>query len=97
MDAHVFNVHTHSIRVTQSVYSFFFQSIAFHDNGKKHQEMVELKLKSIRNKGKLEERQAKRADSWVKIMEEKAMKVFKDLLQKIVIFFSEKFRLEVYF
>ena len=58
--------------------------------------MVELKLKSIRNKGKLEERQAKRADSWVKIMEEKAMKVFKDLLRKIVIFFSEKFRLEVY-
>ncbi len=55
----------------------FFQSIAFHDNGKKHQEMVELKLKSIRNKGKLEERQAKRADSWVKIMEEKAMKVKK--------------------
>ena len=56
--------------------------------------MVELKLKSIRNKGKIEERQAKRADSWVKIMEEKAMKV-QDYFKRLLFFFSENNRLEV--
>ena len=73
----------------------FLQSIAFHDNGKKHQEMVELKLKSIRNKGKIEERQAKRADSWVKIMEEKAMKVQDSIQKDCYFFFSERCCLEV--
>ena len=50
-----------------------FQSISFHENGKKHQQAVENRLYEIKRKGKKDDLKARKEEEWMKEIERKAM------------------------
>lgn len=50
-----------------------FQSISFHENGRRHQQAVENRLYEIKRKGKKDDLKAKREEDWLKDIERKAM------------------------
>jgi hypothetical protein len=55
----------------------FFQSVTFHENGKRHQQAVENKLYDIRKRGKRDELKANREEQWMQDIESKAMRDYR--------------------
>lgn len=58
--------------------TFRLQSVEFHENGRKHQQNVQQRLKEITRKGAQDDVKAKRESEWLKKMEEDAMKAYRD-------------------
>ena len=54
-------------------FPFHFQSIAFHENGRKHQQNTELRLDDIRKRGAAADKKAAKEQQWIAQMEAAAL------------------------
>ena len=52
---------------------FLFQSVSFHENGRKHQQAVENRLYEIKKRGRKDEQKANLEEKWLQDIEKKAM------------------------
>jgi hypothetical protein len=50
------------MRITSIFHPLQFQSVQFHENGKRHQENVQKRLKDIQKKTKVEDKEAKKME-----------------------------------